>query len=86
LNSRWRWGRSDIFGGLSMFGLFLGTGSSWTRRCSRLKLLDKVSRENTLLLHAVVVDIFPAIPVGVLLISNSDDLTDTKVEVVLMGR
>jgi hypothetical protein len=86
LLNRWRWRRSDIFGRLSSFGLLLGASSSWTRRCGRLKLLDKVSREYTLVLHALVVEIFPAIPVGVLLFVDGDDLSNSKVEVILMRR
>jgi hypothetical protein len=86
LLNRWRWGRSDIFGGLSSFGLLLGTSSSWTRWCGRLKLFDKVSGEDALLLYALVVKVFPAIPVGILLIGYSDNLSNTEVEVILMRR
>jgi hypothetical protein len=86
LLNRWRWRRSDIFGGLSSFGLLLGASSSWTRRRGGLKLLDKVSREYTLVLHALVVEIFPAIPVSVLLFVDGDDLSNSKVEVILMRR
>jgi hypothetical protein len=84
LLNRWRWGRSDIFGGVSSFVVLLGTSSRWTRWCGRLKLLNKVSREDALLLYTLIVEVFPAIPVVILLIGYSDDLTNTEVEVVLM--
>jgi hypothetical protein len=82
---RWRWGRSsDIFGGLGSFRLLLVTSPSRARRRGRLELFDKVAREDAFLLHAMVVEVFPAIPVVVLLIGDGDDLPNTKVQVILM--
>lgn len=72
-----------------MLGLLLG-GTSWPScragRSLGLVAFDKVAREDALLLDTVVVDVFSAIPIGVLLIGNGDDLAGGEVEIVLMTR
>ena len=67
-------------------GLLLGTRSCRTRRGTRLVLLDKVAWEDTLVFHAILVDVLAAIPVGVLLVGDGDDLALVEVEVVLVVR
>jgi hypothetical protein len=51
-----------------------------------LKLLDKIAREYALLLGAGLVDVDAAVPVGVIIVRDSNDLPGGEVEVVLVRR
>jgi hypothetical protein len=66
--------------------MVLGASSGRSGRSGRLVLLDEVAREYAFLLHTALVDIFAGIPVGILLLSNSDDLAYIELQVVVMAR
>lgn len=76
----WSWSRCS-------FGLFLGrSSSSRAGRSGRLILLHEVTWEDAFLLDPGVVDVFSAIPIGVLLVRDGYDCADGELQVILVRR